>query len=97
MQQIRRTPFVTHINLGHNPLGDFGLSIIVDYLHCEGRDLPIEELSLNNCDISDSGLGIISRYIWGNRTLRRLYLMGVSTGLRSLDSRFCCSNRRRER
>lgn len=76
LQQIELTPHVTHINLGHNPLGYIGLSTIIDYLCLEEDSFPIEELNLNDCDIGDSGLGTISRYIKHNRTLRRLYLAG---------------------
>jgi hypothetical protein len=93
LQQIRLTPNVTHINLGHNPLGDMGLSIIVDYLCLKEHELLIEELNLNNCDIGDFGLSTISRYVNHNKTLRVLYLVGVSTRLHGLNSRSCCSNR----
>ncbi|KAJ1311221.1 hypothetical protein OPQ81_009721 [Rhizoctonia solani] len=75
LQQIRLTPHITHINLGHNPLGDMGLSRVIDFL-CLNRHLEIEELNLNGCTVNDFGLGIISRYIQDNRTLRRLYLAG---------------------
>jgi hypothetical protein len=79
IQRIRVTPRVNHINLGHNPLGDRGLSMIVDYLCRPENDTPIEELNLNNCGISDSGLFAMTRYVKHNDILRKLYLMGVST------------------
>ncbi|KAG8716038.1 hypothetical protein FRC11_010764 [Ceratobasidium sp. 423] len=75
LQRVQITPHITHINLGHNPLGDLGLSAVIDFLS-ENRHLAIEELNLNGCMVNDFGLSIISRYIQDNTTLRRLYLAG---------------------
>jgi Ran GTPase-activating protein (RanGAP) involved in mRNA processing and transport len=77
LQQIRLTPHITHINLGHNPLGDLGLSMIIDFL-CLNQHLDIEELNLNGCGINDLGLSIISRYVQDNMALRKLFLANVS-------------------
>ncbi|KAH7344780.1 hypothetical protein B0J17DRAFT_636817 [Rhizoctonia solani] len=60
LQQIERTPHITHVNLGHNPLGDLGLSMVIDFL-CQNQHLAIEELNLNSCMVNDLGLSIISR------------------------------------
>jgi Ran GTPase-activating protein (RanGAP) involved in mRNA processing and transport len=79
IQRIRVTPKIDHVNLGHNSLGDRGLSVIIDYLCQPENDVPVEELNLNNCGIGDSGLFVLTRYVKHNDTLRRLYLMGVIT------------------
>ncbi|KAG9125100.1 oligomeric, coiled-coil, peripheral membrane protein [Ceratobasidium sp. 392] len=76
LRRLQRTPQVTNINLGHNPLGDDGMASIVRYLCRPENKAPIEEINLNNCGIGDSGLYVISRYVKRNTTLQKLYLMG---------------------
>ncbi|QRV76574.1 RNI-like protein [Ceratobasidium sp. AG-Ba] len=75
LRRIQRTPNATHINLGHNPLGDDVIASIVQYLCGPGSHIPVEEMNLNNCGISDSGLYIISKYVKQSTYLQRLFLM----------------------
>lgn len=79
VQRMQSVPRATNINLGHNPLGDGGLSLIIEHLCLDQHKDCIEELNLNNCGISDWGLILLSQFINNNTSLRRLFLMGVST------------------
>ncbi|KAF8609606.1 hypothetical protein BDV93DRAFT_432029 [Ceratobasidium sp. AG-I] len=73
---MQLVPRATNINLGHNPLGDGGLSLIIEHLCLDQHKNCVQELNLNNCGISDWGLMLLSRYIDNNTSLRRLFLMG---------------------
>lgn len=78
VQRMQLVPRATNINLGHNPLGDGGLSLITEHLCLDQHKNCVQELNLNNCGISDWGLILLSKYIENNTSLRRLFLMGVS-------------------
>ena len=75
---MQLVPQATNINLGHNLLGDGGLSLIIEHLCRDQHKNCVRELNLNNCGISDWGLMLLSQYLDKNTSLRRLFLMGVS-------------------
>ncbi|KAG8947857.1 hypothetical protein FRC04_010215 [Tulasnella sp. 424] len=62
--------------LGHNPLGDEGTAILFDFLSSSWarRNIYLDSITINSCQIGNLGLGSIARYLDGNRSLRSLFL-----------------------
>ncbi|TCD61744.1 hypothetical protein EIP91_007993 [Steccherinum ochraceum] len=66
---------VTHLVLGHNPLGDDGCEKLFEWLDSEaGRKYHIEVIHLNVCNIGDRGLVAIGQFLDGNAGTKELWL-----------------------
>jgi len=68
---------VTHLVLGHNPLGDDGCEALFTWL-CSpaGSHYSIQTIYLNVCNIGDRGLLAICRYMKVHSQLKGLWLPG---------------------
>jgi hypothetical protein len=60
------------VNLAHNPLGDDGLAVLVEYLRSDEGSGIVSEVSLAGTGLGAQGLGLLSTLVDGNETLRSL-------------------------
>jgi hypothetical protein len=80
VNELKKRSSARHLLLGQNALGDDGIELIMAFLCSpDGRRLPIEEISLNETQMSDGALDAVSRYLSGNQTLVGLHLLHVCT------------------
>ncbi|KAG8908149.1 hypothetical protein FRC01_007492, partial [Tulasnella sp. 417] len=62
--------------IGHNPLGDEGTAVLFHFLSSNWarRQIHLESITINSCQIGNLGLGAIAAYLDGNQSLRSLFL-----------------------
>jgi hypothetical protein len=60
------------VNLAHNPLGDDGLAVLVEYLRSDEGSGIVSEVSLAGTGLGAQGLDLLSTLLDGNETLRSL-------------------------